>query len=436
MICFKQQPFNKQKPFFKKGDVMKITETVCDNGLRLITGRIPKSKKVRFDFLAGVGSGYDPPTKEGLFHFFEHIAFKGTEQLVLAELESFRRRNILTWGASTGRIITKYYAEAVLHKQERVLNFLWDIYLRSSIPPTELEKEREIILNEIARNDDDDAHLAYCALWESLWRENPLRNYGTGTRETVNTIAREDLLSAQDLWYIPANTTIIATGNVIHEDILAHAKNFLSTQPCPPHRIWSDEYDLPPSKHEVVITRPQREKAILLFGCKFPLFVEDDLMRVTANILGNTLIRGESLLWREIREKRGLAYQFYGGIHSYGSLACYVYIYVETLPSRVEEVKEIVWRFLFAPLKDRELYEEKREWMYDWHTLEYGENELDNWANLIEESVMMGLPLKPVETLFLKQRKQISVISFEEVEALRAATFLPEKFVTVMILPT
>lgn len=413
---------------------MKITDTVCDNGLHLVTGRIPSSKKVRFDFLAGIGSGYDPPEKKGLFHFFEHLVFKGTKCLTLAELESFRRRNILTWGASTGRIVTKYYAETVLHKQQAVLNFLWDLYHRSFFPPTELEKERGVILNEIARNDDNDTNLAYFALWKSLWQKNPFRDYGTGTKETVNAVTREDLLSARDLWYVPANTTIIATGNVIHKDILDHAKNFLSTQSYPLHQTWSDEYDLPPSEREIVITRPQREKVILLFGCKFPLFA-DERMRVTANLLQNTLIRGESLLWREIREKRGLAYALNGDISRDGSLACYLSINIETLPSRVEEVKEAVWQVLFTPIEDGALYEEKREWMYDWHTLEHSENELHEWANLIKTSVEMNLPLKPVETIFPRRRKQIKTISFEEVEALRAATFLPEKFVTVTILP-
>lgn len=413
---------------------MKITDTVCDNGLRLITGRIPSSKKARFDFLAGVGSGYDPEEKRGLLHYFEHLAFKGTKHKSLPELESFRRRNILEWGASTGRTTTRYYAETVLRKQEIVFHFLNDIYFYSSFPQEEIEKEREVIINEIARNEDDDAYSAYFALWKSLWEKNPFREHGTGTKKTVGAITREDLLHAQHVWYVPANTTIIATGNVIHDDILARTQHFSSAWPTLPHQTWDDEYDLAPSERDIIITRPQREKAIILLGFKFPMF-SDERVRTATHLLSHTLLQRESFLWREIREKRGLAYALDGDILRYDPLISYAYIYIEALPSRVDEVKKILQQYLLAPIKDEALYEEKREWMYDWHTLEYTGNELNAWASLLEASIDMGLPPKTVETLFPKKRKLIKDIALEEVEALRAATFLPEKFVTVTILP-
>ena len=107
---------------------MKVQETIREDGLHIISGRIP-SKKVYMKLLAKVGSAYDQPDKRGLFHYFEHMAFKGTSNRTLQDIISFSRRNVLARNAYTGRIETGYWGEAVARKFPLLCEFLCDIFL-------------------------------------------------------------------------------------------------------------------------------------------------------------------------------------------------------------------------------------------------------------------------------------------------------------------
>ncbi|MDZ4284810.1 MAG: pitrilysin family protein [Patescibacteria group bacterium] len=414
---------------------MKLSETTRGDGLRIVTARVP-SKRVHFDLVAHVGSAYDPEDKRGLFHYFEHMAFKGTHERSVSDIRAFAQRNLLHNNASTGRTETRYYGEAVYKKAHHLIGLLCDLYCNSTFPADEVEREKEVVLNEIARDNDQDNYVAYFGLWEQLWKENPLRVFGVGSPDGVKSVTKGDLQQAQARWYVPSNTLAIAIGNIRHEEFVAELnKHIPHDTRSVSHLSWGDEYNEPPQKTEVIIEKSQREKATLVYGCKFPLYT-DERDYIVSKFLEWVLVTGaSSLLWTELREKRGLAYSVGGGVSTEHPLGAYFSVYVEALPSRLDEVRELIPSVLFQPFTDEAVFEETREHLYDWYTLGYDEGQ-SSWSSLIRRAAQGGKSLKKLERYFERHCKIISSVSLDEMEQMRVATLEPEKFVTVIIQPS
>lgn len=165
----------------------------------------------------------------------------------------------------------------------------------------------------------------------------------------MQSIDRAALIAAKEQWYVPSNTLAIAAGNVDHDDFVERLNQHIPRDTrTVSHLTWEDEYDELPAQQEVIIER-QREKAIVIFGCKFPLYT-DTKNTALMKFLEYALVKGTGpLLWRELREKRGLAYSLSGGITMTPALGAYFQVYVETKPDRIDTVRELVSLILFQP---------------------------------------------------------------------------------------
>ncbi len=229
---------------------MAIFETTREDGLHIVTWQVPSLKRVHMSIVAGVGSAYDPPGMDGLLHYFEHMAFKGTAKRTASDIQSFRQRNLLLWNAGTGSTTTRYEAEAVPSKLRLLCDILCDFYFYSLFPEEEIEREKGVIIQEIARCKDNDHLTAQSALRERLWFHNPRRKFGVGTPEGVGKVTRDVLISAKEQWYVPANTTIFVIGNVSCQECCDYINaqiplSYASVK----HQAWSDEYDVAPHPH-------------------------------------------------------------------------------------------------------------------------------------------------------------------------------------------
>ncbi len=413
---------------------MKVRETIREDGLRIISGRVP-SQKVHFELIAGVGSAYDPKDKQGLFHYFEHMAFKGTKKRSIEDINAFKGRNLLANNASTKRLETKYYGESVSRKFPILCEFLCDLYFHSVFPSEEMKREKEVILNEIARDNDMDHYRAFFSLWDQLWIQNPLRVFGVGSTEGVKNISRDDLLSAKEYWYVPSNTIAPAVGGVDHDEFVAELNRHIPIDRVHivSHRTWDDEYGALPQKSEIIIELPKREKAIFLLGSKFP-FYKDEKNIVLASFFKYLLVgRATSRLCSEIREKRGLSYALDGGVACDYRLGHYFYVHVETLPQRVKEVQGLVKELLMKPFDNPDVFEETKEWLQDWCTL--NPELLSKWVGYIENALNRGESPRKVERLLSRMSKLISSVSLEEVEDFRRFSLNPDHFVSVIVKP-
>ncbi len=410
---------------------MKVEDTTRSDGLRIISCNIPGAKKTFMEINVGAGSAFDQSDKEGQAHYAEHMAFKGTKTKSLADLQSISRR-LRMRNAYTEVLRTGYMAEAPYTKFELLCEFLCDIVVHPSFPEDELETEKEVVANEIARDNDDDELTAYIGAWKNLWRANPLRIFGVGTPKGLGEISRHDLLSAHTYWYIPSNMVIVAAGKVNHEELLAQVNARI---PLDDRRIakdsWDDEYNIAPLEKNVVIKVPKRQKTTLLFACKFPKYT-DERTSMTVRLMSLMLADDQALLWDELREKRGLIYGINGGIVTEPELGNYWYISTECLPRDAKEVRKIVHDTLYTPFKHETLFKEIKEQSDD--MLVVGYESPSGWAHAILQMVRLGKdPKKTLKGYFPRHRKILADITLADLEALRARTLQPERFVTVTV---
>jgi predicted Zn-dependent peptidase len=416
---------------------VKINETIRKDGLRIITCYIPHKKSILVELIARVGSAYDPLDKLGLFHTFEHMAFKGTKKRTAKDLTSFAARNFINHNASTGALGTTYEVMVIDRKLPLACEYLCDIYLNSVFNSAELKKEKRPILLEIASRNDSDAAVAHHALNECLYKENPLRRQGGGTLAGIARVHRVDLVKAKNKLHIPSNTIAIAVGNVRHNDFVKEiSKRIPFNAKKVPLQQWSDEVNELPLKKELTIKRPKRGKSILLLKCKIPLDI--DLRTREAFFLFSRLIgRGpSSILWHEIRERRGLAYFIDSSYYETAGLGAQFSVYAEIHPSKSKQVEKLIWQVLTKPLTDNSKFKELHEQMFDSFEIVATEGMSPySYESYIWENITEGKPVKAVETQDKKRLKIISKLTLKDLENVRKQFIRPERFVRVLVEP-
>lgn len=416
---------------------VEIKETTRKDGLRIITCNIPTQTKVSVEISALIGSAQDPVDKQGLFHYFEHMAFKGTKKRTAKDIRDFANRNLLSFNASTSRLRTEYYGVAVYKKLSKVCDIISDIYVNSNFPQKEINKEKGPVLLEAARNKDSDSYIADLTLRELLYAKNPLRQFSTGTEEGIKSITRKDLLREKERWYVPSNTVVLAVGRVSHSGFVREMEHRIPVNHGRVIRsVWDSEFDLPLLKNRHVIERGDRRQSTVLMGCKVPEKISDR-MDIVEDFLLSLLVSGwSSRLWREIREKRGLAYSAGGGVSRMYNLGAYFNAIAQTKPGKEKLVESLMRKAIFTPItsKDKKIFEDTRETMNDRITAGFGES-LDSWGSLIYEKIIKGESLPNPKRYLKTQRDIVNSLSLREAEKMRRELFKSDRFATVIVKP-
>lgn len=291
-------------PMYKK--------TVLDNTLRVITSTMPHSRSVCLVALVGTGSCYESKEEAGISHFAEHLFFKGTQRRptsreITQDIEGIG--GIINGG--TDKEITVLWVKVASPHFSVALDVLSDVLLHSRFEPTDIEKERQIILEEIKMNLDIPQHRVNMLIDELLWPEQPLGREITGYRETVSLLTRQQLLDYIGRRYMPNNTVISVAGNIQHEEAIAqigHVFDKWSPGKLTPGYTTNDRQ----TEARLQIEPKDTEQAHLCLAVHG--FSRSHPQRFTIDLL-NTVLGGgmSSRLFTEIRDHRGLAYD----IHSY-----------------------------------------------------------------------------------------------------------------------
>lgn len=288
-------------------------KTVLPNGLRLLTQEMPHTRSVSICLFIGTGSRYENDKLAGVSHFIEHVLFRGTEKRptsreISESIEGIG--GILNGG--TDRETTVYWAKASCDHFTSTLDTLCDILLHSRFDPGDIEKERQVIVEEIHMTEDQPDQKA-CQLVDTvLWPDHPLGRDIAGTEETVNATSREDLLDYMARHYLPGNTVVAIAGGVSHEAAVAAVNDKLGTwQPESAAALTFTPFISANGRRMVAEKRDIEQDHFLL---ALPALSIADPRRYVESLLNVILGEGmSSRLFTEIRDKMGLAY----AIHSY-----------------------------------------------------------------------------------------------------------------------
>ncbi|XUX00306.1 MAG: pitrilysin family protein [Dehalogenimonas sp.] len=288
-------------------------KTVLPNGLRLLSQEMPQTLSVSICLFVGTGSRYETEPISGISHFIEHVLFRGTDKRPTSRAISESIEGIggiLNGG--TDRETTVYWAKAPRDHFVSTLDTLSDMLLHSKFDPSDIEKERQVIVEEIHMSEDQPDQKACQLIDTVLWPDHPLGRDIAGTERSVGAITRDDMGSYMARHYLPENTVVSIAGGVARKDILSAINDkFGDWQPgssvAPPYPpfIRADGERL------IVETRDIEQDHFLL---ALPALSIADPRRYTESLLNVILGEGmSSRLFSEIRDKMGLAY----AIHSY-----------------------------------------------------------------------------------------------------------------------
>ena len=237
---------------------------VLDNQLRLLTSSMPHTRSVSILVCVGAGSRYEPAETAGLSHFLEHLPFKGTERWPTAGAVSEAIEGVGgVMNASTDREMTVFWCKVPQSHFKTAFAVLMDMILHPILDPEEVEKEREVIQEELRMTQDIPSYRVDTLIDEVLWPDQAMGRDVGGTLESVNDITQSQIREYMEQQYNPANTVVAVAGNVSHEevaDLLADATSHWSPQTA---LSWEAAKDAPAEAAVRVEQKTQRPIAPL-----------------------------------------------------------------------------------------------------------------------------------------------------------------------------
>ena len=292
------------------------------NGLRVVTSEMPHTRSVSMCVFVGVGSRYESDEEAGLSHFLEHMVFKGTKsrpepQQISAAIESVGG----VINAATEHEMTVYWCKVAQPYFEDSLALLFDILRNSLYEPDAIEKERQVIFEELGMINDYPGYKVETMIDAMLWPGHPLGRDIGGTRESVGAISREMILDFVSAYYTPSNMVVSVAGNVSHDDVVEQVNRLsegwelggvFKTAEHKALKEWTPYTGAqcePQSRVEYRKTE-QAHLSVALPGVSLthPKRYALDLLSV---VLGEGM---SSRLFVEVREKRGLAYDVHSEV--------------------------------------------------------------------------------------------------------------------------
>lgn len=247
----------------------------------------------------------EPESKQGISHFIEHLMFKGTKTRTAVEISEIMDGIGGNINAFTEKEQTCFYAKIMDKHIPIALDILGDMISNSVFAPEDVEREKGVVIEEIKMYEDAPDELIYDFFARAAWGSHPLGLPTLGSRETITSLRRNDLISYIENFYTPDRILVVAAGHVKHQKMVEFAQKMFGDL-TPKHRP-SVTHTLPVLTPNQFIKFKESEQVYLCMGTegipqkddrKYPLTVLD-------SIVGGSM---SSRLFQEIREKRGLVY--------------------------------------------------------------------------------------------------------------------------------
>ncbi len=310
------------------------------NGLRVVMEQIPTCRSVSFGIWVKTGSRNESSVNNGISHFIEHMLFKGTARHSakdIAEIFDGIGGNV---NAFTSKEYTCFYAKVLDEHLPIAVDVLSDMFFHSVFDESELEKEKNVIFEEISMYEDTPDDLVHDLVAKAAYGNHPLGYTILGTQEQLSTMKPDDLRSYMKQFYNTENTVISIVGNIddsVKDLIEKHFGGFNNSGA-------ESAYTAPGFAGDEIFHAKKTEQCHICLSLPGISLREDNLYPM---ILLNNAIGGgmSSRLFQEIREKRGLAYSVYSYHSSHIDSGMFT-IYTGTAPKQTEEVLKVTMELL------------------------------------------------------------------------------------------
>lgn len=303
----------------------------------MATERVPGTLSVATGVWVGVGSRDEPVHQAGVSHFLEHLLFKGTETRSAQDLARGIDRLGGDFNAFTGREYTAYYCRLPSRHAAFGIELLGDVLTRPLLSSADVDGERQVILEELAMDDDSPEDMAHRTFSARVFPDHPLGRDPAGDRDNVRAITADDVRTFFAQHYRAGSMVVAAAGPLAHDEMLAEIERFFGGLPEGGVRPVRSAPG-PMGGGEVI--HEDSEQVHIVIGGR--ALARNDPRREALDVVNQVFGGGlSSRLFEEIRERRGLAYSVYSGVSAYEDAGIYQ-MYAGSQPEHAAEVESLM----------------------------------------------------------------------------------------------
>ncbi len=400
------------------------------NGLRVVTTPVPTAQSVSVNVFVGIGSRGEQRRTNGLSHYMEHMLFKGTprraDAIVIAEaIEG--AGGVLN--AYTSKELTCYWNQVPFDKLALAMDVLADMYRNSLLAQEEIDRERTVVQQEIRRAFDQPGAWASELLSHATFGDQPIGWPIAGTIQTVEAMQRDDFTQHVATYYVPSNTVLSVAGNTTHAEVLRLAEELFGDLPAghaPPSEAARAQF----APERVVVEK--REIAQCNMGIALHALARKDPDRYPLTVLNTILGRGmSSRLFKEVRERRGLAYSVGSGVGRYsdvGTMSISAGVTLEHLEEATQVIRNELSRMRDEPAGDLEMTKARD---FSTGNFRLGLESTMALAQRAGESLLMTGEIEPIEEVVAS----IAGVTASDVQRVAQRLFTPGGFAMAVVGP-
>ena len=318
-----------------------VYEKKYKNGLRLVVKKMEGLMSVTMGILIGTGSSVETDAEDGISHYIEHMQFKGTKKRNSYEISDAFDALGAQVNAFTGKDVTCYYSKCTTDHTAEAFEILADLFLNATYPEDEAVREKGVICEEIAMNEDTPEDLCLDLLANAFYGT---QNYGRnilGPAENVKGFTLDDVNNYKKARYCPENIVISFAGGIDFATAQALVETYFGVldKGCFEHRARNVVY-----QHQSLVKKKKIEQMHL--GIAYPILPRghelSDAINAVNGVLGGNM---SSRLFQEVREKQGLAYSVYSYVSPFdetGSLMIYAGVNANNLSQAYDAINRVV----------------------------------------------------------------------------------------------
>lgn len=399
---------------------MKLHSRKLKNGLRLQAVEMPGTKVVTTMILAGAGSRYETMDIAGISHFLEHMFFKGakryeTPKAVAEAVDSFGG----AFNAFTGKEYAGYFIKSNAKNLAKSLDVLSDMLLNSKFAPAEIDKERGVILEEMAMYLDMPTYQISWDFERLVFGDQPLGRDQIGTKELIRGVTHEMFLDYREKLYVPKNM-VVAVAGAVNEETLDLVEKYFQMDEAE-QQIELSPFDKNITTKKFSIREKKTEQYHISFGCKAVAEPSEEYpaLKVLATVLGGNM---SSRMFQNVREKKGLCYSIRTSVDEYsdtGLLSTRAGIKLDDVLKAAEAI-----RFEYDDIRENgvESDEFEKAKNYLLGKIDLSTEDTEHVAHNFAKNELMYASQEMLEDW----QNRISAVTQEEVENLAKKILVPE----------
>ncbi len=318
-----------------------IEKTILSNGLTVVSETIATVRSVSVGVWIKTGSRYENKRNNGVAHFIEHLVFKGTQKRTALQIARSLEDLGGNLNAYTSKELTNFYAIALDNHLPQCVNVLADLVCNPLFREKDIEKEKEVILEEISAVKDTPEEYIFDVFQEKLFPEHPLGYPILGTPESLMSLTARDVREFWQSYYVPDNMIISAAGNLQHEKLVRLVEKYF---PCT-QKGKIRHLRKPHAAHGISLEIPESfNQAHILIGIDSVPYAAPQRYEIAAlnSYLGSGM---SSRLFQILREHYGLAYTVYSAVDFFKDTGIFS-VYVGTDGTKRKKTVDLLFKEL------------------------------------------------------------------------------------------